>query len=381
MVKRHLKPSFSRSFFLFGPRSTGKTTALRQWFKDKDHLFIDLLNPDDERRYSKNPELLKGLIDSSQPNWVIIDEIQKCPGLLSIAQMSIQKKICKFALTGSSARKLKRGAANLLGGRATTYELFPLSVGELEETFDLQTAIHFGLLPEIYDLDDADRIRFLKSYCTTYLKEEVVAEQLVRKVQPFRDFLELLALQNGQIVNYSKFSRDCGVDVTTIQTYLEILEDTLIGFQLKPYNTAARSRVRKNPKFYFFDTGVTRALAGHLESAIIPSTPLFGHYFESLVINEIRKKLSYQERQYKMSYLMTPSGLEIDLILELGKERIALEIKSSQEVDPIRVRSFESLAKDIKASQLVYLSRCPDAIKLGAVECMPWVHFLNNLGT
>jgi len=222
MFDRLLKLPLSRSFFLFGLRSAGKSTLLKQVLPESEALWIDLLDPDLERTLARSPSRLIGMLNqeavTSNRKWVVIGEIQKVPSLLSVVHQFIHKKQFHFAMTGSSARKLRRGAANLLGGRASWFELSSLTHLELGQ-FNLDAALNWGTLPEIFELSEADRKRFLKAYCTIYLKEEIVAEQLIRKVQPFRNFLELVALQNAQIINYSKFARDCGVDATTIQAY------------------------------------------------------------------------------------------------------------------------------------------------------------------
>lgn len=385
MINRSLTPSLSRSFFLFGPRSTGKSTLLREILPSSQALWLDLLDPELEKKLSRSPSQLSAILEqelaSSRRPWVVIDEVQKVPDLLSIVQQYIQKKKFRFALTGSSARKLKRGGANLLGGRASWFELYPLTYLELGDRFDLDSALNWGSLPEIFELTEKDRARFLGAYSGIYLKEEIVAEQLVRKVQPFRNFLELVALQNGQIINYSKFAKDCGVDVTTIQTYFEILQDTLVGFELRPFHESIRKRQRKNPKFFLFDTGVTRAMAGLLDDPINPRTPLYGKYFEQFVVNEIYRLIRYEEKSWKLSYLTSKDGAEIDLIVEKKNERIAIEIKSTEQVDLIEVRAFERIARDLPGQdlRLMYISRDKTAQKHGDVECLPWKEALETI--
>ncbi len=376
MFKRLLKPSLTRSFFLFGPRSTGKSTLLHGVFPDSDALWIDLLDPELEHSLAASPSRLSAMLEQElvgqKRDWVVIDEVQKVPDLLSVVQQFIQKKKFKFAMTGSSARKLKRGGANLLGGRASWFELSSLTHLELEGRFEIDAVLNWGSLPEIFELNESDRVRFLKSYNSTYLKEEIVAEQLVRKVQPFRNFLELAALQNGQIINYSKFSRDCAVDVTTIQTYFEILQDTLLGFELLPFHRSVRKRQRKNPKFYFFDTGVTRAMAGQLEGQVPPRTSAYGRFFEQFVVTEVSRLMKCFEKDWRLSYLTSKDGSEIDLIIEKGRDLIAIEIKSSTKVDEKEVRSFERLAGDIRGAELVFVSQDPVAQHYGRVNCLHW---------
>ena len=212
MYKRLLNPIKTRSYFLFGARGVGKTTWLEMQYNKENCIWLDLLDLDAEDKYSRSPQMLAREIDqrlgsSRKLTAVVIDEVQKIPKLLDIAQKYIQKEKVKFILTGSSARKLKRGAGNLLGGRANTYALFPLSRGELGDSFDLSEALQWGSLPECWGLQTRrEKLNYLKSYCNTYLKEEVLIEQLIRKLPPFRDFLNLLAQCNGKLINYEKFS-------------------------------------------------------------------------------------------------------------------------------------------------------------------------------
>ena len=377
MFKRLLKPSIARSFFLFGPRATGKSTLLHQLLPETDALWVDLLDPDTESSLSRRPSQLTAILrrelESKRPRkWVVIDEVQKIPELLSIAQQFIQRKEFLFALTGSSARKLKRGGANLLGGRASWFELSSLAHIELGKRFELDEVLHWGSLPEVFELEPTEKVRMLRAYGSLYLKEEVVAEQLIRKIQPFRSFLELAALQNSQIVNYAKFARDCNVDITTIQGYFEILADTLIGFELPPFDLSIRKRQRRNPKFFLFDTGVARSLAGILEQPLDPRTQAYGKVFEQFVITEFRRLILSLEKDWRMSYLTTRDGAEIDLIIEAGTDLWAIEIKSSEEIDLVEVRKFESLAGDLPNARLLFISRCPRAQKHGRVECLPW---------
>lgn len=376
MFHRILSPSLRRSFFLFGPRSTGKSTLLETLLPESRALWINLLDPKVERPLARNPGVLSELLDHElagpKRQWVVIDEVQKVPELLSLVHLYIQKKKFLFALTGSSGRKLKRGGADLLGGRASWFELSSLTHLELEKSFDLSTVLRWGSLPEIFSLGDGDRARFLEAYCGLYLREEIIAEQLIRNVQPFRNFLELVALQNAQIVNYSHFARDCGVDVKTIQTYFEILQDTLIGFELPPFHGSIRKRQRKNPKFFLFDNGVTRALAGGLESAPAPRTAAYGKCFEQFFITEVRRLMQCYEKNWRLSYLASKDGAEIDLIVEKPSVRIALEVKSYEQVDEKEVGAFERLAGDLPKTRLIFASRDPLPKRLGEVECLPW---------
>ncbi len=379
MIDRALKVSKERSFFLFGARGTGKSTLLRQVFpKPEATLWIDLLDPEQESRFALHPESLSAVLDEELKQktpkpWVVIDEIQKVPALLGIVHQYIRAKKFRFALTGSSARKLKRAQADMLAGRASLFELFPLNHLELQSGFSLEKALQWGTLPEAWELSPEECRRYLRSYCQVYLKEEVISEQLVRKVQPFRNFLELAAIQNGQIINYSKFARDCGVDENTIVTYFEILSDTLLGFEIPPFHLSVRKRQRKNPKFYLFDLGVTRTLANRLDETLVPRTSAYGFIFEHFVILEIYRLIRTRELDWKMTYLNTKDNKEIDLIVEKkAHSRVAIEIKSTDRVDEAEVHSFERLAKDIPNAKLLLLSQDRTPQKYGEVSCLHW---------
>lgn len=385
MIDRVVKLPKNNSFFLFGARGTGKSTWIRSLFSEIPHLYVDLLNPDEEERLSKNPSSLLAQIDALDPSirWILLDEIQKVPKLLDVVHLEIERHKRLFALTGSSARKLKRGSANLLAGRAFVQHLFPLTARELGDRFDLETALQWGTLPMILALQEAqDKARFLRSYAQTYLKEEIVAEQIVRKLDPFRLFLEIAAQQNSEILNFSNIGRDAGVDTVTIQSYFQILEDTHLGFLLHPFHRSIRKRQRVNPKFYFFDTGVKRALEGTLTTGLVENTYGFGKAFEHLVILEVLRLNAYLEKDYRMSYLRTQEGAEIDLILERpGLPLVLVEIKSSRKVDERDIRTLHAFKKDLPPTTEAFcLSRDPIAKVIEGVRLLPWRAGLKEMG-
>lgn len=379
MFQRILKLNTSESFFLFGARGTGKSTWLEQTFDRNECLWLDLLDPDIEDRYSRTPKALENeiklLIEQDQrPSWVIIDEIQKVPRLLDSVHRLIEKKKIRFVLTGSSARKLKRGHANLLGGRAALFALYPLTQKEIGKTFELDQILNWGSLPRIHAApSDAEKIRRLKSYTQIYLKEEILIEQLVRNLPPFKGFLEILAQMNGKLLNYESIGRDIGVDNKTVQSYISILEETFLGLRIHPFHASIRKSQKQAPKFYWFDSGVQRYLAGSIRSRLVPHTSSYGEAFESWVINELVRYSSYLELDFQFSYLQTRNDLEIDLILSRGKEVYAIEIKSSTRIDPIEVHKLESLATDLPhKAKIYYLSQDPSRQKIGEVVCIPW---------
>lgn len=382
MIERSLRVSKERSFFIFGARGTGKSTYLRTLFDPEGVLWLDLLDADLEARLLRQPSLLRDLTAPLRVGqWVVIDEVQKVPKLLSVIHLLIREAKLKFALTGSSARKLKREGADLLAGRANWYSFFPLTHLELGEGFSLDQVLHFGTLPETLALSEPEKVRYLRSYCQTYLKEEVLQEQLVRRVQPFREFLTLAAVQNGQILNYAKFAREVGSSIATVQSYFEILEDTLVGFLLNPFHESVRKRQRSAPKFYFFDLGVTRALSQSQESRLMPGTGAYGKAFEHFVILEVHRWIHLHEKDWSLSYLMTQAEVEIDLIIEKSKrDRWVVEIKSTDRVDEVEVRKLERIGGDVLHSKIFYVSRDPIERRIGSVHCLPWDRFLNELG-
>jgi len=264
------------SCFLFGARGTGKTTLLHALFDSTSTMFIDLLDPEEEDNFGRHPNLLEERIKAAPKTIqrVVIDEIQKVPKLLNLVHKLIESTSVIFVLTGSSSRKLKRGASNLLAGRAFVQTIFPFTSIELGVRFDLLKALKWGTLPALSNLNtDLKKERFLRSYALTYIKEEIQEEQIIRKLDPFRQFLEIAAQSNGKIINYAKIAQDVGVDTDTVISYFSILQDTLIGYLIHPYHTSIRKRQRKNPKFYFFDTGVKRALQRTLRDAVITKVP------------------------------------------------------------------------------------------------------------
>jgi predicted AAA+ superfamily ATPase len=376
MYHRILNPLKNSSFFLFGARGTGKSTLLSQLFTPEQAWFIDLLDPVQDDLFNRRPQELEQRVLELPPDkkWVVIDEIQKAPHLLNLVHRLIEKNGCLFALTGSSSRKLKRGAANLLAGRAFVYHLFPLTHRELQTAFQLEAALAWGTLPNIFHFtSDEEKTLFLRAYSLTYLKEEIVAEQLIRNLNPFRNFLEVAAQCNGQIINFSKIARDIGVDSKTVQAYFSILEETLVGFMLPAYHHSVRKRQRSNPKFYFFDLGVKRALERTLDQKIYPRTYEYGLAFEHWVILEIHRLAHYFNKDWTFSYLLTKDNAEIDLILDRpGLPTALIEIKSTDQVSAPDVGTLNRLAPDIANSQAYCLSQDPARKRIGQTLCLPW---------
>jgi len=380
MIQRTLKISKFQSFFLLGPRGVGKSTLLKSSFAEEKCLWLNLLNPEIEHRYAARPARILEDWDATPADvrrngWIVIDEIQRIPKILDLVHLGIEEKRIKFALTGSSARKLRRGASNLLAGRAVEFRLHPFSSFELSKEFELEDALNWGTLPRAVELktEPVERRRFLTSYVNTYLREEIQAEQLVRKVEPFRLFLEIAAAANGSILNVSKLARQSGVEPRTAQRYFEVILDTLIGFFLPSFNRSVRQRQASHPKFYFFDTGVVRAALQVLDSKVLPGTYEFGKLFENFVILEAMKANDYAESGFSLSYFRSADGAEIDLIATKGtKKVVAIEIKSTQDPDISDVRKLARISREIHGSTpyIFCLAKQPSLVE--GVRIVPW---------
>lgn len=376
MYKRLINPSKSNSYFIFGARGSGKTTWLQEHFKKIPHVWIDLLNPEEEERFLLRPGELSDIIENRPPKtgWIVIDEIQKAPKLLDLVHLHIEKDKILFALTGSSARKLKRGAANLLAGRAFVYHMHPLTHREWSENQNLTQILTWGSLPGIFACQtEASKTDYLRAYAQTYLAQEIIAEQLVRKTVPFRRFLQVAAQSNAGIINYSNIAGDVGINYKNIETYFEILEETYVGFRLYPFQSSFRKRLSQKPKFYFFDLGVTRALSKSLDIPLKPSTSAYGDAFEQMIILEFYRLCSYLSPDTQLSYIQTKDGLEVDLVVEVpGKPLILVEIKSTDFVKERNVSFLNKISADLPGSQAYCLSQDRHPKQIGTVTCLPW---------
>jgi uncharacterized protein len=382
MFTRILSPLQTSSFFIFGARGTGKSTFLQQHFIDESCIYINLLEPETESKYAIKPQLLLNELNALKkaPSWIIIDEIQKNPKLLDVVHSLIESKKYRFILTGSSARKLKRGAANLLAGRANVYHMYPLSFEELGKSFILEDVLRWGSLPRLYALStDREKKSFLNAYVQTYFSEEVRAEQLLRKLEPFRAFLPILGQVSGKIINHKRIADEVGVSSITIQSYFQILEDTLLGFYLPAFHLSVRKSQRLSPKFYLFDTGVKKALEESLDQVASPRTSVYGELFESFLINEIIKLNAYHEKGFRLSYFGTKNNVEVDLILSHGKTHHLIEIKSKDRVDETEVKALAAIAEGFpNVKRVFYLSQDESLQKIGKIECMNWKLFLSK---
>lgn len=359
------------SIFLFGARQTGKSTFLRQRFPES--TYIDLLNTTLKQRFARRPALLYEMLsDASEDTIVIIDEIPEVPELLNEVHRLISEKRLRFILCGSSARKLKRKGYNTLGGRACPVFLYPFVSAEIPD-FDLHHAICYGMLPPHY-LARNPRRR-LSAYIDIYLKEEIKEEALVRNLNAFQRFLEVAALTDGEIINRNNIAQDCGVSANTVSGYFDILEDTLLGFRVPAYTKTMKRRLVQAPRFYYFDVGVANHLRHRGE--MVRGTAEYGHAFEHLVMQELRAWLSYTGRQEQLSYWRTYNGQEVDAVI--GEARVAIEIKSVEEVMPRHLKGLKAFAADYPQCNPMIVSLDPIPRTTDGVQCMHVLQFFKQL--
>ncbi|MDE3269194.1 MAG: AAA family ATPase [Pseudomonadota bacterium] len=381
MIPRSLNLPRTHSFFLFGARGTGKSTLLGEMFPADDYYHCDLLNPRLELRYLHDPmRLLEDWQQASARqrtnNWIVVDEVQKIPKLLDLVQLGITKHGLKFALTGSSAAKLRQSNSNLLAGRALTYELYPFSAIELGDRFELEDAINYGLLPQAVALreDTEARRNFLASYVNTYLHTEIQAAGLVRKLEPFWRFLQVAAQANGTVLNIARLARQAQVERQTAHRYFILLQDSLIGFLLPSYHRSERLKQAGRPKFYFFDPGVARAATASLEVKLQPSSYEFGRFFEHLVILEAIKTNNASGKRFSFFYLPAGDGgqTEIDLIAVRGKQVLAIEIKSTTDPDITDIRRLARTSRKITDQHPYIFCRTQQPSVREGVHVLPW---------
>lgn len=359
-----------KSFFLFGPRATGKSTLIQQQLSSSAQV-IDLL---DSRLYlalSNAPHELEALIDAGQPGFVVIDEIQRVPELLNEVHRLIENRGTTFLLTGSSARKLRRGKANLLAGRVWQAQLFPLTSREIPD-FDLARYLHYGGLPAVYLSDYPEEE--LDAYVNTYLREEIMAEGLIRKLPPFARFLRSIALSNGEVVNFTKLANDCQVPPSTVTEYVGLLEDTLVGFMLPAWVESSKRKAIRTGKFYLFDPGVTHVLAG--TRALDRNSDLYGRSFEQFIAMELRAWLSYQRHRRPLTYWRSTHGFEVDFLI--GTET-AIEVKATRKVSPRDLKGLRAIEEEGVFERLLLVSQDPLEFKKGKVRGLHWKTFLARL--
>ena len=337
-----LLPTPTRSIFLFGPRGTGKSTWIRDRFSDA--VSYDLLDTGEALRLSKEPQALhRELAALPEGSWAVIDEVQKVPQLLDEVHRLMESRRLRFVLSGSSARKLRRGGANLLAGRAVTKSMMPLVSAEMGFDLDMARILPFGALPMA--VTEADPKDYLRTYAETYLMQEVQAEALTRNLGAFARFLEVAARQNAQLTNASGIARDVGISRRTVQSHFEILEDTLIGCWLPPWRLKSANKQVRQSKFYFFDSGVARALTGRLPYP--PTDQELGPLAETFVLNELRAYLAYSALDYKLHFWRSYDGAEVDLLCETAAGFVAIEVKASSRWEKRFNRGLHRVREDL----------------------------------
>lgn len=376
MIERLFKVADAQdgSVFLFGARQTGKTTLLLHLFPD--NKFYDLLETDTYERLRRNPSLLRQeLTGLREGEIVIIDEIQLIPELLNEVHWLITRHKIHFILSGSSARKLRRRGVNTLGGRAVRNVLYPLVSAEIED-FDVVRAVNRGLLPTHYMASNDKQLKKrMQAYISVYLKEEIAAEALVRKLASFNRFMEVAALTDGEMVNYNNIAQDCGVDAKTVKEYFSILEETLVGYMVPAYRKSVKRRLNQSPRFYYFDVSLPNYLLHRYD--LQPGSEDFGHAFEHLLVQEIIAYLGYTDSEEALTYWHTYSGYEVDAIL--GDARVAIEFKSSTEVQSRHLKGLKAFQEEHPGARLIIVSLDVAPRQLNGVEVLPVKQFLHEL--
>lgn len=373
MYKRlfDVQGKLDEGLFLFGARQTGKSTLLKERFKGE--IYYDLLDPDLRKTFKRNPNALKeALWDKPAGTLVIIDEIQKVPELLDIVHALMVDKGLWFILSGSSARKLKRSGANTLGGRAIPETLYPLVWPEVTD-FQLDRAVQNGMIPRHYMAPDATKR--LKGYVEVYLNEEIREEGEVRELDAFERFMEVAALSDGEMLNYSNIATDCGVSVKTVQSYFQILYDTLLGYAIPAYRKTAKRKIVQAPRFYYFDVGLANYLTGRF--SLKRGTDGYGHAFEHLIVQEIIAYKGYNDKRDAISYWRTYDKKEVDVVI--GEASVAIEIKSSEQVKTKHMAGLHAFMEEHPDCRLMLVSLDPVTRKPDDIELVYALDFFRML--
>lgn len=364
-----------KSYFLFGPRGTGKST-LSQW-SHPNALVVDLRLYDVKLRLTSNPQYLLELV-RAQPKGqvVIIDEIQKIPELLSLVHILIEEKQgWIFILTGSSSRKLKREGVDLLGGRALKKHLHPFMASELGELFNMEEALKFGMLPLRFEEENPTDT--LKTYVALYIEEEVKAEGVVRNIEPFARFLQAISFSHGSQLNLTNVARECMVKRTTVASWISILEDLLIAFQLPVFTKRAKRELSAHPKFYYFDAGVFRAI--RTQSIGDPTSEVEGAALEGLVAQHLMAWCEYTAGENTLAFWRTRSGVEVDFVLHSPLGFWAIEVKNTRNISADDLRHLKIFLEEYPEAKAIFLYRGTDRLMRDNILCMPCSEFLSNL--
>lgn len=372
MYTRIIKPPKNKSFFLFGPRGTGKTTWLKKNFPKA--VYLDLLEAELYNDFLANPQRLENFIPNNFKDWVILDEVQRVPTLLNEVHRLIEKRKLKFILTGSSSRKLKQKDVNLLAGRALTFHLYPLTSLELKNDFSLEHALQYGHLPATFSEDDVKR--YLESYVATYLREEVQQEGLTRNLGAFSRFLETASFSQGQVLNMSEIARECACHRKVVENYFSILRDMMIGDYLFVFSKKSKRRLMSHPKFYFFDAGVYRALcpAGPLDAP----AEIEGVALETFLYQEIKAINDYLSLDYFLFYWRTANQFEVDFVLYGKKGIIAIEVKRTKKPSAKDFKGLKMFLQDYPTAKAYFVYLGEKIMSEGKIEILPVMEFLKQ---
>jgi len=373
MYSRLIHPPEGKSFFLFGPRGTGKTTWVKAAFPKA--VYADLLEAELFNNLLANPQRLENLIPEGFKDWIIIDEVQRVPELLNEVHRLIEKSKYKFILTGSNARKIKRKGQNLLAGRALTYYMHPLTVSELGKDFKLEHSLKYGQLPCVYT--EKNPKAYLESYVKTYLEEEIQQEGLTRNLSGFARFLEAASFSQGSILNISSVARDCSVERKVVENYFSILEDLLMAYRVPVFTKKAKRRMINHPKFYFFDVGVYRTLrpAGPLD---MPEE-IEGTSLETLLFQELNAANTDYALGYKIYYWRTAGNAEVDFVLYGDKGIRAFEIKRTARVSGVMLKGLKSFLEDYPMSKVYFIYGGSRQMRDGKISIIPIDDALRHL--
>ena len=375
MYSRFINPPKAKSFFLFGPRGTGKTTWVKSAFPKA--AYIDLLEAELFNDLTANPQRLSNFIPHDFKDWVIIDEVQRIPDLLHEVHRLIETKKYQFILTGSSPRKLKRKGPNLLAGRALTLSMHPLSVAELGGDFQLEHSLRYGQLPSVYM--EADPKKYLEAYVRTYLEEEIRQEGLTRNLSAFARFLEAASFSQGSVLSISSVARECHVERKVVESYFSILEDLMIGYRIPIFSKKAKRRLIVHPKFYFFDVGVYRTLRpmGPLDAP----EEVDGIALETLFLQELIALNSAFDFGYKIFYWRTSNGREVDFVLYGPKGVLSFEIKRTSRITSAMLGGLKSFLADYPMAKAYFVYTGNRRMYEGKIEIVPVLEVLKNLKT
>jgi predicted AAA+ superfamily ATPase len=374
VYSRTIEPPDDKSFFLFGPRGTGKSSWLRDKFPNA--VYLDLLESDVYTALLASPQRLDAMVPEGHHGWVVLDEVQKVPAVLDEVHRLIERRKLRFALTGSSARSLKRRNVNLLAGRALSLRMHPLTAVELGRDFDVSRSLRHGQLPAAYV--EKRPAAFLKSYVQTYLREEVQQEGLTRNLGAFARFLEAASFSQGSVLNLSAVARDANVDRKVVEDYFSILEDLLLAVRLPVFRKRAKRKTIVHPKFYLFDAGVYRAIRprGPLDTP----DEIDGAALETLVLQELRATNDYGDLDYELSYWRTPTGIEVDFVLYGERGLVAIEVKRAARLRHGDLAGLHAFREEFPGARTLALYTGARAYHEGGVRVLPVADALPRLG-